>query len=82
MPEKEENKTVIMDFLCSEHGYIKPEPKCPKCDVVKSDSYIKCQQDLIEELEREIRASTCCNCWECGDLETILEIIKKYKTRQ
>jgi hypothetical protein len=26
-----ENGLLVKDFKCSEHGPVKPEPKCPKC---------------------------------------------------
>ena len=65
------------NFQCSEHGYIKPEPVCPKCARIRIESIYKIVDGLKEvdsaTLIEKPHTESCCN-------ETLDDLLKALNT--
>ena len=83
-PNKPNNKVKgngdlkVTGFHCSEHGYIKPKPTCPKCS---TSSYEQGVRDEAERIEKGVRSKgvnrdkNSCS-WIEIDFNDVIKVIK------
>ena len=72
--EEGENKLIIKDFHCSEHGYIKPTPSCPECKSLETTLAYELGR---QEVYSENGANDMCEYWYQKGKKEMLEMVVK-----